>query len=644
MILIIFAILISFNIVIADEEVFELEEISVTPGKFSIDENAPSLYTIQKSEMDKLPLIDNDIYRVAHNLPGVASDDYSARFSLRGGDRDEILVKLDGMELYDPYHLQDFGGAISVIDLGIVKHTDLFTGGFPAEYGDAMSGVLDVASGGGVRSRFGGDFGIDLLNTHLILDIPIPKGSWLLSARRGYIDLLMGLIETEEVFKPQYYDIYSKITSNISTKDKLSAYMLYAGDSDIIDQIGENQDIDSKYWNGMTWANWNHLVNDKSYINTYLFAGKAGRNKTEGIDGMDKRSTSYAGLKGDLVYGIGKLQTLKSGIRWQMAQAEYDYYLKEDDAITSIDTDADGWNINGYLQDEVKIGKWIGTNIGLRFMSQSYGEYSSVMPRLALAVKPSGKLTIRSAWGRYYQPVLVTNLPVEEGISESQPPEKATHYILSTEYTPNTNFLIKIEAYYKDLDDLVGRIKDYGKKESLFINQKSGIAKGIELYIRQSPLAKFSWGLGYSLSKSEADTDYGKIPQNYDRRHSLNINADYALFADGWLNVIWRFHTGDPYTPAWYEKVSGSWEKKYGEANSERYPAYHSLDVRLTKNYQFKRFSLSLYLQIMNIYNHKNVHEYSFEEMTDSEGNIYYQKIEEHFLPILPAFGINAQF
>jgi hypothetical protein len=118
---------------ISEQEVYQLEEISVTPGRFSISERALSPYLIPKTEMEKLPLIDNDIYRAAHNLPGVVADDFSARFSLRGGDRDETIIRLDGMELYDPYHLQDFGGAISVIDMGIVRDADLLTGGFPAE-------------------------------------------------------------------------------------------------------------------------------------------------------------------------------------------------------------------------------------------------------------------------------------------------------------------------------------------------------------------------------------------------------------------------------------------------------------------------------------------------------------------------------
>ena len=632
----------------AKEGVYQLGEISVTPGKFSIDDSAPSLYLIPKSQMDKLPLIDNDVYRAAQTFPGVVADDYSARFSLRGGDRNETVIKLDGMELYDPYHLQDFGGAISTIDIGIVKRADLLMGGFPAEFGDAMSGVFDIISGGGTRDKLGGDVGISLLNTHAIFDTPVLGGSWLMSARRGYIDLLMGLIQSEEVFRPQYYDIYSKMTRDVSPNDKISAHVLYAGDSDEIDQIGVDNDIKSKYWNGMLWTKWNHLMGEKSFLDSYVFMGKAGRDKHEGVDGIDKRSMSYIGLKSDFTHSIGEQNTLKSGLRWQSAQADYDYFLREDEAVTSINTELSGWDMNGYTQDEWRIGKHLGGNFGLRFMYQSNGEYFSVMPRFAVAVKPIQSLTLRGAYGKYDQPVSVTNIPVEEGIDETCPPEKATHYVLSAEYSPEVNWLIKTEAYYKIFDDLVGRIKDYGRKEKLFISPKSGFAKGIELYIRQSPLPRFSWGAGYALSKSDVETDFGKVPRNYDRRHSITLNADYALLVDGWINVTWRYHSGDPYTQAWYEKVyngtSYEWQKMYGAVNGKRYPPYSSLDVRLSKNFQFRKWSLSVYLQIMNLYNRKNVQEYSFDKTTDAEGNVYYQRVTEGFLPILPAFGVSAQF
>ncbi len=625
-------------------EVYQLGEISISPGKFSIEESSPSLYLIPKSQMDKLPLIDNDIYRSVQNLPGVVSDDYSARFSLRGGDRNEISVRLDGMELFDPYHLQDFGGATSIIDLGIVKRADLFTGGFPAEHGDAMSGIFDIVSGGTAVEKIKGNVGIDLINASMIINIPLFDSSLLTSVRTGYIDLLMGLMQSDEIFKPKYYDIYSKFTRNILQSDLLSAHILYAGDSNLIDRIGVEDDIESSYQNGMIWGKWSHLIGNKHYWNSYAFFGRSGRDKREGIDGKDIRSASYFGLKDEISYGISENLTLKSGFRWQYAKADYDYYLNKNEVITSIDTEIDGWDVNGYVQSEWNVNKWFGSNFGMRFLYQNFGEYYSFMPRIAVAIRPIYNLTIRSAYGRYDQPVHVINLPVEEGIDEAKPPEKAMHYILSAEYLPKANFLIKTEAYYKQFDNLVGRILDYGRKERNIISPKSGTAKGIELYINQSPSSNLSWGLGYALSKSDVKTDIGTIPRDYDRRHSLTLNIDYAVLVDGWINLIWRYHSGDPYTKAWYEKINDKWEKRYGIPNNDRLPPYHSLDVRFTKNYQFKKWSLNFYFQIMNLYNRKNVHEYSFSEMTDAEGNIYYQRNVEGFLPILPTLGINAQF
>ena len=94
----------------------------------------------------------------------------------------------------------------------------------------------------------------------------------------------------------------------------------------------------------------------------------------------------------------------------------------------------------------------------------------------------------------------------------------------------------------------------------MFTSPESGSAKGIEflISIRQIPFLPkrpSSLGLGYALSKAEVETETGSIPRDFDRRHSLSLSADYALWADGWLNVAWRFHSGDPYTKAWYEKT-----------------------------------------------------------------------------------------
>ena len=148
----------------------------------------------------------------------------------------------------------------------------------------------------------------------------------------------------------------------------------------------------------------------------------------------------------------------------------------------------------------------------------------------------------------------------------------------------------------------MGRIRDAGRKEQFFTSPESGSARGVEVFLsaRQLPLPFLSrslsaLSLAYALAKSKADTEAGEAPRDFDRRHSLSLSADYALWKDGWLNVVWRYHSGDPYTDASYEKILSEdgelvWQKDYGTPNGKRLPAYHSLDARLTKHFLFKRW------------------------------------------------------
>ena len=121
-----------------------LPPITVTPSQFTIQSGTILNQRLSKTEIQLFPLVDNDILRAAQVFPGVVSHDYSARFNVRGGERDEVLVRLDGMELREPFHLRDFGGAISIIDLNLVQQFDLMMGGFPAKYGDTMSSVVEI--------------------------------------------------------------------------------------------------------------------------------------------------------------------------------------------------------------------------------------------------------------------------------------------------------------------------------------------------------------------------------------------------------------------------------------------------------------------------------------------------------------------
>ena len=180
-------------------EAFELKSVVVTPGQFSIMGSGPSVrQTLTRRDLEAVPF-GEDVYRAISRLPGISSSDYSAKFSVRGGKNEEVLVLVDGLELYEPFHLKDIeGGAISIIDVAAVEGIDLLTGGFTAEYGDRTSGVFNVRS---TRPQVGEkrtSLGLSFMNARIMSEGTFnqERGAWLVSARRGYLDLIMDLMGT----------------------------------------------------------------------------------------------------------------------------------------------------------------------------------------------------------------------------------------------------------------------------------------------------------------------------------------------------------------------------------------------------------------------------------------------------------------
>ncbi|MFK7845810.1 MAG: carboxypeptidase-like regulatory domain-containing protein [Rhodothermales bacterium] len=122
-----------------------LKEITVTPGNFSIMGSAGlSQQTLTQEDIKNMSWAE-DVTRAVARLPGISSSDFSSKFAIRGGESDEVLITLDGMELYEPFHQRDFsGGLFSIVDIETIDGIDLMTGGYSAEYGNRLSGVFNM--------------------------------------------------------------------------------------------------------------------------------------------------------------------------------------------------------------------------------------------------------------------------------------------------------------------------------------------------------------------------------------------------------------------------------------------------------------------------------------------------------------------
>ena len=165
---------------------------------------------------------ESDIFRSLQFLPGVlTSSQISSGLFVRGGSPDQNLVLLDGSTVYNPSHLFGF---ISTFNTDAIKDVELIKGGYPAEFGGRLSAVLNLTQRDGNQEKTEGIANIGIISSKISLDGPIGNGSWFISGRRTYFDLILGLLPDD----PQnpfpnfhFYDVNAKISQNLGDNDKV---------------------------------------------------------------------------------------------------------------------------------------------------------------------------------------------------------------------------------------------------------------------------------------------------------------------------------------------------------------------------------------------------------------------------------------
>ena len=150
-------------------------------------------------EINSAPaFIEPDIFRTLQMLPGVqTTSDFSSALYVRGSTPDQNLIMLDGIAVYNPYHL---GGIFSTFNTDAIKEADFHAGGFPARYGGRMGAILNVLNREGNTRKVKGSANISLISSKGLIEGPLPswrgmKGSWMISGRRTYFDTVIDALK-----------------------------------------------------------------------------------------------------------------------------------------------------------------------------------------------------------------------------------------------------------------------------------------------------------------------------------------------------------------------------------------------------------------------------------------------------------------
>jgi hypothetical protein len=245
---------------------------------------------------------------------------------------------------------------------------------------------------------------------------------------------------------------------------------------------------------------------------------------------------------------------------------------------------------------------------------------------------------------------------------------QSDHFVAGLEFIPSENIQLTLEGFYKkyskypysvrDSVPLSSKSADYGIfGDEALVSISDGRAYGIELLGRLKEFKKTNLIFSYTFVRSEfRGNDMRWIPSSWDNRHLLNITAT-KKFSRNWdLGFKWRFVGGAPYTPYDPDKSSlrAAWDLQgqgyldYSLFNSLRLKGFHQLDIRIDKQYFFKSWSLMLYTDVQNVYNHQADQPPILIRDPDSENPdplrynlIYINGIEG---TILPTIGVIIEF
>ncbi len=667
----------------------EISEIVVTPGRFGIMGTAApaTRQTLTREDLETIPQLGEDVFRSLQRVPGVAAEDLSTRLNVRGGSDQEMLVTVDGAELYEPYHLKDFDGVLGIVDVQSVGGIDMITGGFPVEYGDKTAGVFNMQTLDPPVQQTRTAVGLSIMNLSFMSrgTFDSGDGSWLVSARRGYLDIALALTDSDGGFSPTYWDALAKTRYRVHRNHTVSAHFLYASDDLTFEEDGDF--VDSKWRSTYGWLGWQAELTPLLRAHTVASFGRVTRNRggfendpefSPGLEAHfadDSRVFDVFGLKQDWSYELSDNALLKVGFDGKLGTADYDYLSWSRPRPSSpggdpgptdstvVATTPDGNELGLYTAARFRTWGRLTTEVGLRYDRQTHTGDDDLAPRIHAAMDLGGATQLRASIGRYYQSHGLHELSVGDGESEFTRSEWANQVAVGVERSFGRGMNIRVEGYVRAIENPRRRYFNLSREilpfpeaeeDRVRIEPTEARARGLELMVAQNA-GRLSWSASYALSATEGLVEGVWTPRFFDQPHAFQSMVSYGT-ESGWrFSVGWQYHTGWPITPREFAadtlgtnpdtgepviRAVSSW----GALNGDRLPAYHRLDLRVSRSFEVGRGLLSVFLDVFNLYNRANLRSYGYDVRLVGDELVTRKVPGEEQLPVLPSLGIRWEF
>ncbi len=646
-------------------------EIVVTPGRHTVArQEHGSRFRLTHETAITAPSASVDAGRVVQLLPGVTAPENSAAFQIRGSVARDASLILDGLELYDPYHLQAFQSPYSLIDGNSVDTIDLRSGGYTADLGDRHGGFVEISTL--VPDEFGGEIEVGTLNSRATFRSPTAsgRGALLVSARTWYTDAVFDHTDlgAGERSQPSYQDLYAKTSFAVSPRWVLSAHLLLGYDRLAFEEPGDEM-VDAETRNANLWSRvltaWTPAIRTATTVSV----GRIDKVR-DGISNLpgdllqvsDDREVDFFGVRSVTHWGLGERDLLKFGTEYRGLHAAYRYSTQElgDPAsLTRVSLRPRGSSFGVFAAHRRSFGSKWTTETGVRWDVQSYTDDNHLSPRFNAVWRPGPRSELRLAIGRFKQSQRIHELDVQDGGTAFSPAETSEQVELSYERVLASGVRLRVDAYHRSLSQLRPRFENLYEPIELFpetapdrvsIVPDRARLRGLELLLRSPAGNRLFWWSGYTLARAE-DREGGRwIPRAWDQTHAIKFLLGYRSGERWSVALSGTMRSGWPTTPVAGEIVilpGGMLDTSLivGPRNSDRLPGYRRFDVKARRSFESSRGKLWLTLEVANLLDTKNlccVDEFIFEN--GPPGPTRVARVFDPWIGIRPSFNLLWEF
>jgi len=655
--------------------VASLESVVISASRYSLAAEIPEVHTfLTQAQLDAIPRLGEDSLKAVQRLPGAATNGLSGLAHIRGGDQDEMLVLLDGLALYEPFHLRLLQSPVSLLDERIVDGLDVYTGGYTAEYGDRMSAIVDARSLRPQAERYH-ELGLSLFHASALASHRFDegRGQWLASVRRSNLDIVADAMNSD-LGEPQYLDGFARVDYAFSDSTRGSLHLLLASDNAKVSNSAGTEEADAEYRNAYLWAtlehDWSARLKGRAVLSyTDVSSERSGvvdepGRRSGSVD--DERDYDVLGLRFDGSYATDRWLH-RFGIDLRSLSATYDYaghvrfepgYPFPGSPGAQVDRELapspSGAHVAAYYTTRWQWSDALVAELGLRWDHQTYADDSDSQfaPRLNLAWSLREGTRLLASWGRFQQFQGIEQLQVEDGVDSFQPTQYADHRVLGLEQRLGAGFTLRAEAYRKDYGRPKFRFENLFDPLSLApelrwdrvrIAPRSARAEGVELLLTRTADDPWSGWFSYAWSRAMDRVDGRDVRRGWDQSHAVSAGA-------GWSDGPWRataaatWHTGWPVTPVGVVDTAAGPAVIVGPRNAARYGYFGSIDLRISREFAVSRGSLTAFVEVTNALDRRNPCCTDFDYEVAADGSVVLEQELRHWLPLVPSIGVLWKF